>query len=82
MSRNGREIVYEFVFENEKMAEMAKNVLKNSIHQMIPMGMDKLAEELQVEQDGNKIYQKFIMKNEKIAECMFYLMKMMQGEET
>jgi len=82
VGRDGRNIKYEFVFENENLAKTAKELMKQNINQMIPLGMDKLAEEIEIEQEGNKLIQTFKMKNEKIAECLFYLMKEIQGEQT
>ena len=80
MSRKGNKIIYEFVFENEKMAKLAKEVVKTNIHSIIPQRFDKLIKEIEIEQTGNKIIQTFVMKNEKVAECLFYLIKQVQSE--
>ena len=80
MSREKNRIVYEFIFENEEMAKLAKQAIKANIHTIIPQGFDKLIKEIEIEQTGNKIIQTFVMKNEKVAECLFYLIKEVQSE--
>ena len=79
MSRNGRMIVYEFIFENEQIAEKAKEVLRYYLPNMLQFGMDKMIEEIEVEQQGEKIIQKFIFKSEKLADSYYTLLKAMLG---
>jgi len=78
LSRDKNVLVYEIVFENENLAKMAKDFLKQNMDKMLPVGMDKLAKEVEISQEGNKIIQKYVMKDEKTAECLFYLMKQLQ----
>ena len=75
MSREGNKIIYEFVFENEEMAKLAKQAIKANIHSVLPQGFDKLVQVVEIEQIENRIVQTFVMKNEKVAECLFYLIK-------
>ena len=79
MSRNGRMIIYEFIFENEQIAERAREALRYHLPNMLQFGMDKLVEEIEVEQQGEKIFQKFIFKSEKLADSYYTLMKAMLG---
>jgi len=82
LSRDKNVLTYEIVFENETMAKTAKEIMKQNMNRMLPIGIDKLAKEIEISQEGNKIVQKFIMKDEKTAECLFYLMKQLQGDLT
>jgi len=81
MGREGNKIVYEYVFENEELARTMIDAMKQQSMRMFPPGYEKLIEEVEVGRENNKVIVTMVMKDVKTAECLFYLIKKLQGEE-